>query len=75
MPFPLPGPGGPPLKNVTAQISLKGKGFNQETIDDIKKQIRAGCLGEDVTVEVNLVNEIPHERTGKLRAVVSNVKE
>jgi phenylacetate-CoA ligase len=54
---------------------VKEKGFNPESINEIKKHIIAGCLGEDVEVEVNLVKEIPLERTGKLRAVVSNVMD
>lgn len=52
---------------------VKGKGFSERTIEQIKEQIQAGCLGEDVKVEVKLVKEIPKERTGKLRVVVSKV--
>ena len=52
---------------------VRGKGFSERTIHQIKEQIKAGCLGEDVKVEVELMEEIPKERTGKLRAVVSKV--
>ena len=62
-------------KNKIIVNLIKGEGFSQTTISEIKSHIKDGCLGEDVEVEVNLVKEIPHERTGKLRAVVSNVRE
>ena len=53
---------------------VKGKGFSESTISQIKQQIKVGCLGEDVKVEVELMEEIPKERTGKLRTVVSKVR-
>lgn len=53
---------------------VKGKGFSERTISQIKQQIKVGCLGEDVKVEVELMEEIPKERTGKLRTVVSKVR-
>jgi phenylacetate-CoA ligase len=53
---------------------VKGRGFGPETINEIKKHIKAGCLGEDVKVDVKLVDELSTNRRGKLRAVVSNVK-
>lgn len=62
-------------KNRIVVNLVKGKGFNDKTISEIKKNIKIGCLGEDVEVEVKLVEELPLERRGKLRAVVSNVKE
>jgi len=53
---------------------VKSKDFSEKTIDEVKKQIRKGCLGEEVNVDVELVNEIPKERSGKIRAVVSKVR-
>lgn len=53
---------------------VKEKGFGPETISEIKKHIKAGCLGEEVKVDVKLVDELSTNRRGKLRAVVSNVK-
>ncbi|MFC1904218.1 phenylacetate--CoA ligase family protein [Chloroflexota bacterium] len=53
---------------------VKGKGFNQETISQIERQIKVGCLGENVRCEVEVVKELPRERTGKLRTVVSKVR-
>ncbi len=54
---------------------VKGKGFSERTISDIKQQIMIGCLGERVKIEVELVDRIHRERTGKIRAVVSKIKE
>jgi phenylacetate-CoA ligase len=53
---------------------VKGNGFSPNTLDQIKRHIVDGCLGEDVNVEVKLVGGIPLEGRGKLRAVISNVK-
>jgi hypothetical protein len=54
---------------------VKGVRFGQETINEIKKHIKAGCLGEDVKVDIKLVDELSLNKRGKLRAVISNVKE
>jgi phenylacetate-CoA ligase len=54
---------------------VKGNGFSPKTIDEIKKHIIAGCLGEDVTVDVKLVDDLTRNKRGKLRAVISNVKD
>lgn len=55
-------------------ILVPGKEFNERTIKAVKRQIKIGCLGEQVDVEVKLVKEIKKERTGKIRAIVSKVK-
>ena len=52
---------------------VKGKGFSQETIDRVKKDIK-NVLGEDMNIEVEIVNEIPREKSGKVRSVTSKVK-
>jgi phenylacetate-CoA ligase len=52
---------------------VKGSGFNENTIGEIQKEIKSACLGEEVKVDVELVNEIAKERTGKVRAIVSKV--
>jgi phenylacetate-CoA ligase len=54
---------------------VKGNGFNENTINEIKKRIKLACLGEEVKVDVEFVKKIAKERTGKIRAIVSNVKE
>jgi len=62
-------------KNRIVVNLVKGNGFGPKTIDEIKKHIIAGCLGEDVTVDVKLVDDLTRNKRGKLRAVVSYVKE
>jgi len=62
-------------KNRIVVNLVKGEGFCEKTTRDIKNHIKDGCFGEDVEVEVKLVAELFPEERGKLRAVVSNVKE
>lgn len=52
---------------------VKGEGFSQETIDSVKGNIK-NALGEGMHIEVEIVNEIPREESGKVRSVVSMVK-
>jgi phenylacetate-CoA ligase len=47
--------------------------FDTTQLPDIKRNGKAR-LGENVTVEVSLVNEIPPEKSGKYRYVVSRVE-
>jgi len=54
---------------------IKDHNYSSKTIPEIKKQIKKGCYGEEITVKVNVVNEIKKGRTGKIRAVVSKVKK
>lgn len=49
--------------------------FSQKTILQIKDQILKGCVGEDIEISVKLVDEIPRDKSGKIRAVVSEVKK
>jgi phenylacetate-CoA ligase len=51
---------------------VEGKGFSQETIDRVKRDVK-NVLGEDMHIEIEIVDEIPKE-AGKVRSVVSNVK-
>ena len=48
--------------------------FSVESENEIRQQIRLGCLGEDISIEIERVNELPRERTGKLRTIISNVE-
>lgn len=54
---------------------VKGKGFSQQTLNQIKKQIRKGCQGEDVGIEIEIMGEIPRDKSGKLRTVISKEKD
>ena len=52
---------------------IKGEDFGENTVVQIRKVIRAGCLGQDVNIDIEIVDEIPRERTGKIRTVISRV--
>ncbi len=52
---------------------VSNKEFSYESKIKIGEMIRLGCLGEDVKVDIELVDKLPRERTGKLRAIISNV--
>ena len=49
--------------------------FSQETISHVRSEILKGCLGEDMEISVEIVDEIPRDKAGKIRAVVSEVKK
>jgi phenylacetate-CoA ligase len=53
---------------------VKGYEFSEKTIQVVKQRIEMGVLGEKVEVSVELVTELPKERTGKMRAVLSNCR-
>ena len=62
-------------KNKIVVYLVEGKGFSSKTVDEIKSHIKDGCFGEDVDVIVRLVEELPRNSRGKLRAVISNVND
>jgi len=49
--------------------------FNREEISIIQKRIQLRCLGEEINVDVQVVNEIAKDKTGKFRIIVSKVEE
>lgn len=53
---------------------VPGKDYSPDTDRQIDEQIKLGCLGEKINIKVELMNELPRERTGKLRAVISKVR-
>ncbi len=53
---------------------VKNGDFGEDTVESIKRQVRNGCLGEAVKVDVDLVQEIKR-RAGKIRTVTSLVNE
>lgn len=57
---------------IVVQVT-KGIDFSQETVSQVQDVIRNGCLGEDIEVSVELVDKIPRDKSGKIRAVVSEV--
>jgi phenylacetate-CoA ligase len=52
---------------------VKGRGFSNNTIPDIIKTIKSGCLGEEVSVDVKVVDRIERGRSGKIKSVISKV--
>lgn len=48
--------------------------YSIDTDRQIKEQIKLGCVGEDVNIEIELVENIARERTGKLKTIISYVK-
>ncbi|UCE29508.1 MAG: phenylacetate--CoA ligase family protein [Candidatus Bathyarchaeota archaeon] len=50
-------------------------GFSPETISRTRDRILRGCLGEDIEINVEIVDEIPRDISGKMRSVVSEVKK
>jgi phenylacetate-CoA ligase len=61
-------------KNLFEVLVVKDNKFSKNTINQIKHQIKLGSYGEDVQVNVKLVDKIKREKSGKLRAVISLVK-
>jgi phenylacetate-coenzyme A ligase PaaK-like adenylate-forming protein len=47
--------------------------LDESVKNEIRRRIRNGCLGEDVTVEFEEVGRIRRDTTGKIRTVVSKV--
>ena len=56
---------------------VRGPNFDQEIIARIKDKMERSMLelGENVTVEAEVVPEIPPEKSGKTKIVLSNVQE
>jgi phenylacetate-CoA ligase len=54
-------------------LIIPDKDFSSETEKKIKEKINLGCLGENINIEIRLVDEIPRERTGKLKTIISQI--
>ncbi len=54
-------------------LIIPDKDFSLETEKKIKEKINLGCLGENINIEIRLVEEIPRERTGKLKTIISKI--
>jgi len=54
-------------------IMVPSKEFSKDTENRMRECIKLGCLGEQIDVEFELVDEIPRELSGKLRKTVSKV--
>jgi phenylacetate-CoA ligase len=51
----------------------KNKWLSKKTIDEVKKAVVRGCLGEKVNVDVDVVKEIPRDKSDKTRIIISKV--
>lgn len=62
-------------KNLFLVQIVKNKQFSKKTLLLAKKQIKKGCLGMDVKVKFQFLDEIPKDPSGKIRTVISEVKK
>ena len=60
-------------KDLMRILVVKDDEFSQMTIDQIEHDIKE-VMGDDVNVETEIVDEIPKDKSGKVRAVVSKVR-
>ncbi len=54
-------------------LLVKSTEFSQNTISQIEHDIKE-VMGHEICVEVEIVDEIPRDKSGKVRCAVSNVK-
>ena len=62
------------LDRILLQI-VKGIDFSENTISQAKNVIRNGCLDEDIGINVEFVEKIPRDKSGKKRAVISELSK
>lgn len=60
------------LNYITINIVPKS-GFNQKSIDEIKNKAR-NVLGHEVEINIQIVDKILREKSGKMKSIVSKVK-
>jgi len=53
-------------------LVIKGPDFSEATIPQIQRDIKA-AMGEEMVVDVDIVEEIPRDKSGKVRCAVSKV--
>jgi phenylacetate-CoA ligase len=53
---------------------VKGPVFSDETVRAIRERTEPLCREEKITVDIRVVDDIPREKTGKLRTVISMVE-
>ncbi|GAI05167.1 unnamed protein product, partial [marine sediment metagenome] len=51
---------------------VRGQNFNEATISEFEKALRE-TLSNNVHININIVDEIPREKSGKIRPIVSKV--
>jgi phenylacetate-CoA ligase len=60
------------INKIVIQI-VPGKNFSQEDVVKIKNESK-NVLGNDVEIEIKLVDMIPREKSGKMKPIISKVK-
>jgi len=60
-------------KDLIRILLVNDEKFTQKTIDQIEHDVKA-VMGEKINVETEIVDEIPKDKSGKVRAAVSNVR-
>lgn len=60
------------LDEITIKIIPKSN-FDQKSIEDIKNKSKE-VLGHELKINIEIVDEIPREKSGKMKAIVSKVK-
>lgn len=60
-------------KDLIRILLVKDEEFTQRTIDQIEHDIKE-VMGEKINIEIEIVDEIPKDKTGKVRAAVSKVR-
>jgi phenylacetate-CoA ligase len=55
-------------------LFVKGPGFTSRSFDGFRETIERACLGEKVSVLFREMDEIPRDRSGKFRSVISEVR-
>ncbi len=53
---------------------IPGRGWKDEYAEELKKKIRANC-GENMSVNMMIVDEIPVSENGRARFMISNIKD
>ena len=51
-------------------LVVPSKNYSSKTEEKIKKEIRSGCQNHEIEINIELTNNLPLSRTGKLQAVV-----
>jgi len=63
---------GEKIDRIRLQV-VPGNNFTQDTVNNIIKDIKL-VIGDEVCIEVDLMDKIPRDKSGKSRSVISKVK-
>lgn len=60
-------------KDLIRILLVKSREFSQNTVSQVEPGVKE-VLGQEINIRVEVVNEIPKDKSGKLRVAVSNVR-